>query len=77
MRLDDRPTTWDDKLVMFTANLIVEKHPEPMIRSYVSAVRTFLKEDGIQIDNNSVTLSALLKSTKYTTEAASRASLLI
>ena len=68
VRLDERPDTWTDSLVYFTANLIVEGHPKPTIKSYVSAVKHVLQEDGIQLEDNSLALSALLKSTKYTVE---------
>ena len=55
LRLDERPDTWDEKLILFMAHLI-GKHPEQTIRSYVSAVRGILKEDGVQIGNISDTL---------------------
>ena len=39
-----------------------------ILRSYVSAVRGILKEDGIETNNGSVELAALLKSCKYTSK---------
>ena len=59
--LDGWPETWEERLVMFTTNLIEVGHPEPTIRSYVSAVKEILKEDGVEIDNNSVELTAIFK----------------
>ena len=66
--LDSRPTSWEDKLVLFVAQLVVERRPEATIKLYVSAVKAILQEDGIEIDRNSVFLASLLKSCKYTTE---------
>ena len=65
--LDERPSDWNDKIMLFAAQLIVEKHPVPTIKSYVSAVKSFLRDDGIEIDDNSVMLSSLIKSCKYMT----------
>ena len=43
--LDQWPDNWDDRIVLFAAQLIVEGRPEQTVKSYVSAVKAILKED--------------------------------
>ena len=68
INLDCRPESWDEKLALFTAYLIQNANPGPTIKSYVSAVKAILQEDGAHIEDNSVTLTSLLKPTKYTAQ---------
>ena len=53
---------------MFTAQLIQEGRAGQTVRSYVSAVRSILKEDGIKLTHDYQPLISLLQSTKYTTK---------
>ena len=52
---------------MFVAQLIQEGSLEPTIKSYTSAVKAILRENGIEVEYNSVALCLLLRSCKYTT----------
>ena len=46
IRLDKWPDTWDNRLVLFVAELMDMSHPSSTISSYVSTVEAVLKEDG-------------------------------
>ena len=43
---DTMPVDWDDRIIIFAAQLIVEERPEATIKSHVSAVKAILEEDG-------------------------------
>ena len=43
-----------------------------MIQSYVSAVKAILRDDGIEIEDNSVALAALIRSSKQMNRTESR-----
>ena len=49
MRLDVKPTDWEDRLILFVGHLVNEKRQSAMVRSYVSAIKTVLKDDGYKI----------------------------
>lgn len=61
IRLDSRPDCWDDRICLFVAHLIVSGHPPPTIATYASGGKGILKDDSVQIDDNSVALASLLK----------------
>ena len=67
IELDIWPESWDDRIELFTANLIQKGSPELMIKSYVSAVRAVLREDRIEVSDKSIALSSL----KYTSNPSS------
>ena len=71
MALDERPRDWDDRLVLFVTQLIMESRPGATIKSYDLAVKAVLQEDGTEIIKNSVALASLLKSCIQTTEPSS------
>ena len=70
--LDKLPDSWDDRICLFVAQLIIENHPPPTIQSYVSAVKGTLRDDGIEIEDNSVALSALIRSSKQINRTESK-----
>ena len=63
--MDKMPDSWNDRICLFVPQLIVEKHPPPIIQSYVSAVKAILREEGVEIEDNSVALAALIHSAKH------------
>ena len=69
--LDTWPASYNDRLALFTTHLIEMGHPPQTIKSYVSAVKALLKEDGVEIDDKLVALTSLLKSCKYTSKPSS------
>ena len=70
--MDKLPNNWDDCICMFVAQLIIENHPPPTIQSYVSGVKAILREDGIDIEDNSVALAALIQSSKQVSRTETR-----
>ena len=43
LKLDLRPKSWEDRIVLFVGYLISEKKQSAMMRSYISGLRTVLK----------------------------------
>ena len=64
MRLDRRPASWEDRLVLFTAHLINENKQSATIRSYLSAMRTVLKQEGVVLHEDQFLITSLTKACK-------------
>ena len=64
-RLDYKPKLWQDKIVLFAAYLIEEcRLKSNTVKSYISAIKGVLAEDGIPIETNSFVMSALTRACK-------------
>ena len=61
LRLDVKPRTWEDRLVLFVGFLIQNNRKSSTIHSYISAIRAVLFNGGIKIKDNSILLSALTR----------------
>ena len=64
IRLDRKPDTWEERLVLFVGFLISQNRKSNTIRSYVSAIKSVLKEDGQQINEDIFLLKSLTKACK-------------
>ena len=63
--LDYRPRKWEDRIVLFVAFLIeVKGLKSSTIRSYLSAIRAILWENEIELNEDAVLLSALIRACK-------------
>ena len=81
LRLDIKPLSWEERLVLFTGYLIEEGKKSTTIRSYLSAVRSVLKTQGFQLNEDTYLISALtwackLKNNKIRTRLPIKKSLL-
>ena len=61
IKLDVKPKTWEERLVLFVGYLLNDHKKSTTIRSYVSAIRTVLAEDGIVLNENTFLLASLTK----------------
>ena len=59
LRLDIKPTNWEDRLVMYVAYLIHMKRRSTTIKSYISAIKAVLFNGGIAINEDTALLAAL------------------
>ena len=64
IRLDAMPKTWEERTYMFCAFLIQEGKQSSTIRSYVSAIKAVLKQDGYDWSDNLVLLNSLTRACK-------------
>ena len=64
IRLDYCPDNWADRLTLFVGHLINEKRQSVTVKSYISAIKSILKDDDIEINQNQFLLSSLTKACK-------------
>ena len=64
IRLDVKPSNWADRLTLFAAYLISKKRQSSTIRSYISAIKSTLKDNNIKINENCYLLSSLIRACK-------------
>ena len=65
IKLDSKPNTWEERLTLFIGYLIHEKHfKSQSIKSYISAIRGVLRDDGVELNENKFLLSALISACK-------------
>ena len=64
IKLDRKPQTWEERLVLFVGFLAEKGRKAATIRSYISAIRSVLSDDGIQLNENKCLLSALTKAVR-------------
>ena len=61
IRLDKKPKSWEDRLILFVGYLISDNKQSSTIRSYISAIRSVLTEDGVILNENKYLLTSLTK----------------
>ena len=61
IRLDEKPTEWEDKITLFMTYLINNNRKSSIVKSYVSALRAILRINGIRLTTESVVLTALTR----------------
>ena len=65
IRLDEKPDNWEDRLILFIGFLIQERKQSQTIRSYVSAIKKVLSDDGITLNENRLLIRSLTKACKF------------
>ena len=63
--MDEKPDTWDDRLILFVGYLIEKKRKACTIRSYISAIKHVLAQDAVILNENKYLLSSLTKACRY------------
>ena len=61
LKLDARPLHWEDRLTLFVAYLDDQNKQSATIKSYISAIKAVLREDGRKLLENEYLLSSLTK----------------
>ena len=64
LRLDIKPSNWEDRIVLFVGFLINNKLQSAMIKTYISALRAVLAEDNIRVNEDHFLLSSLIRACK-------------
>ena len=65
IRLDVKPTSWEDRLILFVGYLVENNKKSLTIRSYISAVKSVLREDNVIVNEDRYLLTSLTKACKY------------
>ena len=63
-KLDYKPDTWEEKIVLFAGFLIDNNLKSGSVRSYLSAIKGILAEDNIKIQEDEFLLSSLMRACK-------------
>ena len=61
IRLDIRPASWEERTAMFLAHLFENGYQSSTLRSYISAIKRILQDDGYVWRDNLVLLSTLTR----------------
>ena len=64
IKLDTKPTSWEDRLILFVGYLIEQNKRSQTVKSYVSAIRGVLREDGIELNEDRFLLKAITRACK-------------
>ena len=64
IKLDVKPNTWEDRVTLFIAYKIQEGAKSTTVKSYVSAIKRILVDDGYPWDDQRVLLGSLTKACK-------------
>ena len=64
IRLDDKPDTWENRLVLFTSFLMDNQLKLTTVRMYISAIRGVLQENDVELHEDQYLLSSLTKACK-------------
>lgn len=64
-QLDVKPETWEDRISLFVAYMIMKRFQPSTIRSYISGIKYILNLINIKVDTNSFKFSALVKAARY------------
>ena len=65
LRLDRKPKTWEDRIVLFIGYLIDNNKQSSTVKSYISALRAVLKEDGKKLDEDLFLVTSLTRACKF------------
>ena len=59
IKLDTKPQSWEDRLVLFVGYLIGGNRKSTTIKSYISAIKKVLREDGVILNQDEYLLRSL------------------
>ena len=65
VKLDEKPNNWEDRILLFIGYLISKNRKSQTIKSYLSAIRLVLREDGIELDEDLFLIKSLTKACKF------------
>ena len=61
LRLDIRPASWEDRIVLFVGYMIENGRQSSTVKSYISAMKYVLQEDGFDISLDQYLISSLTR----------------
>ena len=64
IRIDHKPKYWEDRVALFVAYLAQSHRKSTTVRSYISAIKSILRDDGYVWDDNKAQLNVLTRGCK-------------
>ena len=68
LKLDMKPKEWEDRLILFAGYLINEGKKATTVNSYISTIKSVLREDKIEVSEDQFLLKSLTRACKYRNE---------
>ena len=64
-KLDHKPTLWEDRIILFAGYLIHNNKRASTVKSYIAAIKSTLRDDGIEVSEDRYLLKSLTKACRY------------
>ena len=64
IKLDNKPSSWEERITLFGAYLVDSGVQSGTLKSYYSAIKSILREDGYIVDHEKLLLVSLTKACK-------------
>ena len=64
IRLDSKPRSWEERLVLFVGYLVNKKTRSSTVASYISVIKAVLRDDGVILNEDKYLLSVLTKASR-------------
>ena len=65
LNLDIKPNNWEERLILFIGYLVDSQHKTATVKSYISAIKSVLREDGVKLVEDSYLLNSLTRACTY------------
>ena len=65
VKLDNKPDTWENRIILFVGYLIENERKSSTVKSYISAIKAVLQEDGVVLNMNQCLLTSLTKACRF------------
>ena len=64
IKLDRRPDNWEDRICLYAAYMVKSGLQSGTVKSYYSAIKAILKDDGYMVDDTKVLITSLARACK-------------
>ena len=65
IKLDVKPYSWEERITLSARYLVDSKKRLQTVKSYISAIRVVLQDDGIELNENKFLLNSLIQTCKF------------
>ena len=65
LRLDEMPSSWEEKLTLFVGYLVDQKKQSSTVKSYISAIKAVLLEEGVKLSEDHYLWNSLTRACRY------------
>ena len=69
MWLDQKPQTWEDRLILYVGYLVNKQLKSGTIKSYISAIKAVLADDGIHLNEDKYLLTSLTQACRLVNDS--------
>ena len=70
IRLDVKPTSWEERIVLFVGYLVDKKKQSSTVLSYISAIKAVLANIGVKLNQDQFLLNSLTRACKFKNDVA-------